>query len=132
MKNIELARDYLYRALRCLKEAQLALEERDSAGTIRRAQEALELAVKALLRAHDVSDVLIEHKEALPSPLRERVNHLAELVSKLASLRGPAFYGYEREGIPPSQIFTMEYSRNILRMVEEYVFLIKKLLEGIL
>ncbi|RLF20800.1 MAG: hypothetical protein DRN15_10290 [Thermoprotei archaeon] len=87
MKNIELARDYLYRALRCLKEAQLALEERDSAGTIRRAQEALELAVKALLRAlsieypraHDVSDVLIEHKEALPSPLRERVNHLAEL-----------------------------------------------------
>jgi len=26
----------------------------------------------------------------------------------------------------------MEYSRNILRMVEEYIFLIKKLLEGIL
>ena len=63
-----MVKDYLYKAKRCLKEADLALQDRDVPGIIRRSQEALELAVKALLRAlgieyprvHDISDVLLE------------------------------------------------------------------------
>ncbi|MEM4499477.1 MAG: HEPN domain-containing protein [Sulfolobales archaeon] len=71
------------------------------------------MAVKALLRAlrieyprsHDVSDVLIDHGDALPENLRSEVEELARLVSQLASIRGPALYGYEREGIPASKAF---------------------------
>ncbi|MEM1812844.1 MAG: hypothetical protein QXT01_02500 [Sulfolobales archaeon] len=56
------------------------------------------MAVKALLRAlrieyprsHDVSDVLIDHGDALPENLRSEVEELARPVSQLASIRGPA------------------------------------------
>jgi len=71
--NKEMAKDYLFRAERCLKEAFLAIKDEDAAGAIRRSQEALELAVKALLRLmgieypkiHDVGDVLIENANSL-------------------------------------------------------------------
>jgi HEPN domain-containing protein len=46
-----MARDYIYRANRCLREAEIAISESDFAGAIRRSQEALELAVKAVLRS---------------------------------------------------------------------------------
>jgi HEPN domain-containing protein len=73
MINIEMARDYFYRSKRCLREASASLEDGDYAGAIRRIQEALEMAVKSLLRAlaieyprtHDVSDVLIENVDKL-------------------------------------------------------------------
>jgi|YelNatPaOPRAMG01_1025707.scaffolds.fasta_scaffold13249_3 HEPN domain-containing protein len=48
MINIEMARDYFYRSERCLRET--SLEDGDYAGAIRRSQEALEMAVKSLLR----------------------------------------------------------------------------------
>ena len=51
MINREMARDYLLRAGRCLREAETALSEGDPPAAIRRSQEALELAVKALLRS---------------------------------------------------------------------------------
>ena len=85
MINIEMARDYLVRARRCLREAELAYREGDAPSTVRRAQECLELASRSLLRllsveypkVHVVSDVLFEVREKLPSPLREeKLNHL--------------------------------------------------------
>ncbi len=50
MRNTEMASDYVYRARRCLREAELALSEKDYAGAMRRPQEALEMALKAVLR----------------------------------------------------------------------------------
>lgn len=124
-----MARDYAFRARRCLKEARLALDEGDSASTIRRSQEALELIVKAFLRligieyprSHDISDVLLERKDKLASELKDKVEDLARLISELASIRGPAFYGYEREGIPASQAFSLEYAKEVFSKVEGYV-----------
>jgi len=132
LRNIELAVDYLYRAKRCLKEARMALEDGDAPGVVRRSQEALELAVKAVLRAltieyprvHDVSDVLLEHADKLPLELRSCVEELANLVSQLASIRGPAFYGYEREGIPPRRAFKIDFALKVLREVEAWIELI--------
>ncbi len=132
MKNIEMAIDYIYRAKRCLKEAEMALKDLDAPGVIRRSQEALELSVKAILRAltieypriHDVSDVLLQYSSKLPPELRGNINDLAELVSQLASIRGPAFYGYEREGVPPSKAFKINFAEKIYFKVEKWVKLI--------
>ena len=129
MNNVEMARDYLSRAKRCLREAELALNEGDSPMAVRRAQEALELSVKATLRmlgieypkSHDVSDVLLRHRDKLPQPIKEKVENLASLVSELASVRGPAFYGYEREGIPASQAFSLAYAERVVGEVKKHV-----------
>lgn len=45
MKNVDMAKDYAFRAKRCLREAELALSEHDFPGAVRRSQEALEMAV---------------------------------------------------------------------------------------
>lgn len=133
MINVEMARDYATRARRFLKEAEMALAEGDSATSVRRSQEALEMVVKALLRAlgieyprsHDVSDALIDHKDALPEGLRGEADDLARLVSQLASVRGPALYGYEREGVPASKAFSRDYAEGVLSAVRRYVSLVE-------
>jgi HEPN domain-containing protein len=127
--NKEMARDYLTRAGRCLREASLALGEGDFPGTVRRSQEALERAVKGLLRllaveypkAHDVGDALMENSSKIPLELRGEVEGMAKLMAELASLRGPAFYGYEREGIPASKAFKKSYAEDVYHKVEAYV-----------
>jgi len=45
-------------------------------------------------KIHDVGDVLIENADKLPEELKENIKELADLISELASIRGPAFYGY--------------------------------------
>ena len=50
MRNSEMAADYIKRSDRCLEEAKLAFDQGDYAGVVRRSQEALELALEALLR----------------------------------------------------------------------------------
>lgn len=75
MNNVDMARDYMFRAKRCLREAALALADKDSAGAVRRSQEALELATKAVLRyltveyprEHDVGDALTFVEENYPA-----------------------------------------------------------------
>jgi len=127
--NKEMARDYLQRAKWCLEEALLARDREDYAGVVRRSQEALELAAKALLRAHaieyprehDVSEALINEKKRFPPEIQGQIEPLAALVSELASIRGPAMYGLEREGIPPSKTVEKREALKILTNVQDYV-----------
>lgn len=78
MKNTIMASNYIFRAQRCLREAELALSEKDYAGAVRRSQEALELAIKAVLRylaveypkEHDVKGPLTEVEDRLPNYLK--------------------------------------------------------------
>ena len=53
-----MAKDYMLRAERRLREARLALNEKDALSTIRRSQEALELMTKAHLRLNNISKIL--------------------------------------------------------------------------
>ena len=136
MKNVEMARDYAFRARRCLKEAELAISEGDFPGTVRRSQEALELATKAMLRnlaveyprEHDVGGALPVVASRLPNYLRERVPELRRLLEELAGARGPALYGYEREGVPPTKAFDEGYARGVFTEVKELVGLVLKFL----
>ncbi|MBS7626800.1 HEPN domain-containing protein [Candidatus Bathyarchaeota archaeon] len=129
MKSLEMAADYIYRANRCLREAEFALSESDYAGTVRRSQEALELSVKAVLRSmaveypreHDVGEALDIIKDRLPPSLSTNLTRLKELLTELSRIRGPAFYGYEREGIPASKAFNSEYAQRTYSEVKVLV-----------
>lgn len=72
-------------------------------------------------REHDVSDAVAASAERLPEYLKSRVEELKSLLSELARVRGPAFYGYEAQGIPASQAFTKEYATEILSKTKPLV-----------
>jgi hypothetical protein len=113
----------------CIGEADQALKGESPAISVRRSQEALELAAKSILRRlaieypreHDVSDAVAASAERLPEYLKSRVEELKSLLSELARVRGPAFYGYEAQGIPASQAFTKEYATEILSKTKPLV-----------
>jgi HEPN domain-containing protein len=140
MRSKDMALDYMERALRCLEEAELAFSKNDYAGTVRRSQEALELASKAILRIsgieypreHDVSPVLEAERDRLPNPIIENLEAIIKLSSELASLRGPAMYGYEREGIPAREAFKKDYSLEVLTEVKKLVEIMRKALYDVL
>jgi len=103
MRNRELAVDYVRRADVRLKAIDVLLEAGSWADVVRESQEAVELALKGLLRyvgiepprVHDVSDVLLAGQDRLPEPLRAEVGRLAEISKELRRDRELAFYGAE-------------------------------------
>jgi HEPN domain-containing protein len=117
-----MAQDYAQRAKWSLKEAEDAVSGGNNAICVRRSQEALELAAKAVLRRlaieypreHDVSEALEAARGRLPSYIRARMEEFKKMLIELARVRGPAFYGYEAEEIPASQAFTKEYATETL------------------
>jgi hypothetical protein len=129
-----MAEDYARRAKRYLSEAESALLDGDGATCVRRSQEALELAAKAALRRlgieypreHDVSEAMDATAVRLPEYLRSRLEEVKALLVELAGVRGPAFYGYEAEGIPASQAFTSEYATETLSRTRPLVDLCVK------
>jgi len=136
MRSKEMAVDYMERALRCLEEAELAFSKEDFAGTVRRSQEALELAAKAILRIsgieypreHDVGPVFKAERDRLPTSIVNNLDTIVKLSSELASLRGPAMYGYEREGIPSREAFSKDYAFEALTNVKKIVEVMRKTL----
>ncbi len=112
--NLErLAEDQLGRAESRLRDAQRAYRERRWPDTLRFSQEAVELALKALLRAvavevpkrHDVGPVLQTVASSLPAGLRRRLPAVLELSSELADRRALAMYGDELAGRAASDVF---------------------------
>ena len=136
MKNVEMARDYVLWAKRCLSEAELALVDGHFPAVVRRSQEALELVAKAMLRylaveyprEHDVSDALPVVADKLPEYLKERIPKSQKLLKELAEARGPSLYGYEREGVPATKAFNEDYARRVFSEVKELAGLIFKFL----
>ncbi|MCD6243610.1 MAG: HEPN domain-containing protein [Candidatus Korarchaeota archaeon] len=137
---MQMAADYLRRSLSCLEEAEAAFRREDYPLCVRRSQESLEMAAKSLLRAlaieypktHDVSPVLLSVSDKLPEAIRSRVTELSSLISELAAIRGPAMYGYEREGIPASEVVSEGYAREVLEKVRGYVGMISGVLIPVL
>ena len=138
MINIEMAEDYSERAKRYIREAERAFLERDFPTTVRRSQEALELGVKAVLRylaieyprEHDVGDALHELLGKVPEDIESEIPNLKALLSELARARGPAMYGYEREGIPAGKAFGEEYAGEKLKEVKELLALCSSFIVG--
>jgi len=138
LKSTNMAKDYADRAQWSLKEAQDALRNGKNAICVRRSQEALGPSTKAVLRRlaieypreHDVSEAIDTAASQLPPYLDDHVAELKTMLTELARVRGPAFYGYEAEGIPASQAFTQEYASKTLENTKVMVELCTRFATG--
>lgn len=134
MRNSELAADYVQRADVRLRALDVLYEAASWADVVRESQEALELALKGLLRAcgieppriHDVADVLLAERERLPAPVRAEVDHLAAFSRDLRRDRELAFYG--AEDLTPSRFYreadaahARDAARFTVRLVKPFV-----------
>jgi HEPN domain-containing protein len=114
MRNPDLARDYVRRASVRLRALDLFFDAGSWADVVREAQEAVELALKGLLRAcgvqppriHDVSEVLLAERERLPERLAGAADEMAAISRQLRRDRELAFYG--AEDLTPSDFYTRE------------------------
>ena len=111
MRNPALAKDYVSRATVRLDVVDLLYRSESWADVVRESQEAVELALKGLLRdcgidpprVHDVSGALLAERNRLPTGLQERVDQLAAISRDLRRDRELAFYG--AEDLVPSEFY---------------------------
>ncbi|TLX95610.1 MAG: HEPN domain-containing protein [Thaumarchaeota archaeon] len=136
MKLGELARDYLRRAEVRVRSAAGATASKDYPDAVRFSQEAVELSLKAALRAfgveypkeHDVGGVLRSVGERYPTWFRDKIDELAEVSADLASKRALAMYGLEAAGKSPSELFGVEQAEKALGVAKMTIGLVEKLL----
>jgi HEPN domain-containing protein len=110
--NPKLALDYVLRAEHRLEALRVFLARGSHADVVRKAQEIIELCLKALLRAsgisvpqiHDVGPILVTEIERLPQPVRSTAVRMAEISKALRRDREIAFYG--SEDLIPSEFYS--------------------------
>jgi HEPN domain-containing protein len=136
MNTREMALGYILNAEGSYDQAIYSYEKGNYSLAVRRAQECVELSLKALLRFsgieypkdHDVGEVLLKEKGKFTEDLQTKVEYFASVSSDLARKRGPALYGYEKELRPPSSLFAKEDAeqalkdaKNILDAINGYI-----------
>ena len=114
MRNQDLAKDYIRRAAGRLRALDVLYEDGHWADVVREAQEVVELALKAALRAHgvepprlhDVSDVLLAERDRLPASITTEMDSLVRISRELRRDRELAFYG--AEDLTPSGFYSKD------------------------
>jgi hypothetical protein len=134
VRNERLADDYLRRAASRILAIEVLLRERSWADVVRESQEVVELVLKALLRAvhvevpqlHDVSPLLLEHRDRLPAAAAAAVEELAGASRSLRRDRELAFCG--SEDLTPSDFYqpddaerAMAMARRVLEVAREAI-----------
>lgn len=120
MHNGDLAADYIRRSAWRLRAIETLYQAQAWADVVRESQEAVELALKGLLRAahvdpprvHDVSAVLRQQAAALPETTRPHVERMARISRELRRDRELAFYG--TKDLVPSEFYTEEDANRAL------------------
>jgi len=134
-----MALDYLKRSRSCFRESRAAFDEEDYPMTVRRAQECVELSLKAVLRGiaieypreHDISKALEMVKGKVPDWFSSKIPEFTEVSRDLSKKRGPALYGYEAELKPASAIFNRKDAEEALASAEEVFNACDKLINEI-
>lgn len=111
MQNMDLASDYVRRAHARLAAIDALFDQASWADVVRESQEAVELALKGLLRAHgvepprlhDVADVMIAEQARLPLPVQRDLDKLTDASRTLRRDRELAYYG--AEDLTPSDFY---------------------------
>lgn len=130
MTNRDLSESYLEKAKVRLEVLDLLFRRKAYSDVVREAQEAVELALKALLRRegieppkwHDVSELLLAKRERLPVAIQAHVNRLVEVSQWLRRERELAFYG-DVDFIPTEQygeteaVKALEDARFVVQLV---------------
>jgi len=113
MTTDAMSRGFLEQAEDALAHAEVSLSRRRWGMTVRRSQEAVELAVKAALRwvgieapkQHDVAEVLRAARGKFPASFTGDIDRFAAWSTELADKRIVSFYGDERTGEPANALF---------------------------
>jgi len=137
MNSIEMARSYVAEAERRIRVAELMLGEGAYAYCIKQSQEAVELLLKATLRAvgveppkwRDAGPVLLRFSERFPEWFRSEIPVLASISRWLSREREPSMYGDEETGLPPSMLYTEPYAAKAVEAAKSVYSLVKRLVE---
>jgi HEPN domain-containing protein len=103
VQNKSLALDYIQRANKRLAALRALFQEEAWADVVRESQEVVELALKALLRhhnievprIHDVSGILENEKQRFPQAVQKNLERYMNISRTLRRDRELAFYGSE-------------------------------------
>lgn len=133
----DLARAYLDKAGKRRRVLDVLMEQQAYSDVVREAQELVELALKAMLRAvgvdppkwHDVGPILLEQAGAFEPGIRGMLPRLAEISRWLRKEREFAFYG-DIDFIPTEQYSAADAERAIADANAVYEFASKAVLGG--
>ena len=136
MNNRQMARAMLQQAEVILAEAHYLNTHRHWHLVIRRCQESVELALKAVLlwvgvevpRIHDVGPVLLQEADRFPEFFQGQIPELAALSRTLRTERELSFYGDEQSGIPAADLYTPQDAEAILRATSQALTACRNLL----
>lgn len=113
MTSDAMSRGFLEQAEDALAHGEASFSRRRWGMTVRRSQEAAEMAIKAALRwvgveaprQHDVAEVLRAARGKFPAPFAGELDEFAAWSTDLADKRIVSFYGDERAGQPANALF---------------------------
>lgn len=133
MTNVSLAQSYIKKANDRLDVLDLLLRKGAFSDVVREAQEIVELALKGLLRYrgieppkwHDVSSILVENKELLPTNIVYELPRITRISKRLRKERELSFYGDE-DFIP-----TEEYDLKDAQNAKKDAFFIVKIVSKV-
>ena len=136
MNNLEMAKSYERQAQERLRHAREALGDGNYPYVVRQSQEAVELLLKAALRAagieppkwHDVGPVLRKNAERFPEWFQKEIPRLARISRRLRREREPSVYGDEEMGVPPDELYFREDAEEALEMAEYTYRVVSKLI----
>ncbi|HID32670.1 MAG TPA: HEPN domain-containing protein [bacterium (Candidatus Stahlbacteria)] len=131
MRNTEQAKIYFHDANAVFEEAKHALEHKNLNLTIRRCQEAVELAIKGLLvfrgidtpPARDLSLILITIDPKRLSLSKKDAIHLAKINHTLVQESKTAYYGLREEN---KDLFTEERSSQAVEETKDVLNIVVK------
>lgn len=122
MTGADLARSYLATASSILGEAQRFAEQGQHHLAVRRAQEVVELALKAVLRrlgievprVHDVGGVLRDKHALLPATMVADLDRIISVSRSLRRERETSFYGDDETGLFGPALYSEHDAREAL------------------
>ena len=139
MTSARMGRQYVEEARSRTELVRLALERELWSTVVREAQEAVELFLKGALRlvaveparTHDAAALLRREGGRFPDWFRAEVDRLATISTEMAGDRGIAFYGDERQGLGPRELFDREDAERAMRQLDHVAALCARLLETV-
>lgn len=126
MTSSEMGRRYIEEARGRVELVRLAHERGLWATVVREAQEAVELLLKGALRlvaveparTHDVAELLKREAGRFPAWFQSEIQALASISTEMAGDRGVAFYGDERQGLGPQDLFDEANANRAIRNLD--------------
>ena len=120
MQNKSLVSDYVIRSQKRLKAIDVLFREESWADVVRECQEAVELSLKAFLRAsnievpriHDLSPILEQAKATLDPSMGADIDRMSAISRKMRRDRELSFYG--SEDLTPSEFYKMADAQTAL------------------